>query len=97
MWNFGEEKKYLLGKTQLLQVTFQLPRTGLYIFYARACDKPETDSTRECSTYAHSMLADPETGIPYGQVEDPNNPGTYIQGKWMIYGHVAAPTGGGVD
>jgi len=43
------------------------------------------------------MLADPETGIPYGQVEDPNNPGTYIQGKWMIYGHVAAPTGGGVD
>jgi len=43
MWNYGEEKKYLLGKTQLLEVTFKLPRTGLYIFYARACDKPESD------------------------------------------------------
>lgn len=97
MWNFGEERKYLIGKTQQLQVTIRIPRTGLYVFYIRACDKIDTDDTRECSTYANSNLVDSETGIPYGKIEDPANPGTYIQGKWMIYGHVAAPTGGGVD
>ena len=97
MWNYGEERQYLIGRTQALQVTVQLPKTGLYIFYCRSCDKPESDTTRECSIYAHSNLVDSETGIPYGRIPDPNNPGQFIQGKWMIYGHVAAPTGGGVD
>jgi hypothetical protein len=97
MWNYGEEQKYLIGKTQQLQVTIKIPKTGLYIFYVRACDKAEADDTRLCSIYANSNLVDTETNIPYGKVEDPANPGTYIKGKWMIYGHVAPPTGGGVD
>lgn len=97
MWNYGEEQRYLIGRTQALQVTVRLPKTGLYIFYCRACDKPESDSTRECSIYANSNLVDEQTGVPYGKIADPNNPGQFIQGKWMIYGHVAAPTGGGVD
>ena len=96
MWNYGEERKYLIGKTQALLVTVKLPRTGLYLFYVRACDKPESDTTRECSIYAHSNLVDAETGVPYGKVQDPNNVGQYIQGKWMVYGHIAAPTSGGV-
>jgi hypothetical protein len=96
MWNYGELQKYIIGRTQQLRVTIKLPRTGLYIFYVRTCDKPESDTTRECSIYAHSNLVDAETGVPYGNIEDPANPGTYIKGKWMIYGHVAPPTGGGV-
>jgi hypothetical protein len=97
MWNYGEEQKYIIGKTQQLQVTIMIPKTGLYIFYIRACDKIETDDTRNCSEYVNSNLVGSVTKIPYGKVEDPANPGTYINGKWMIYGHVAPPTGGGVD
>jgi hypothetical protein len=95
-WNIGEEKKYLIGRTQLLQATFKLPRTGLYIFYGRACDKPYTDETRVCSQWGHSALTNLD-GTPFGRVEDPNNPGQFIPGNWMLYGHIAAPTGGGVD
>lgn len=94
MWNIGEQKKYLIGKTQALTVTVKLPRTGLFTFFCRACDKPESDTTRECSDYAASHLV-MEDGTPYAQVKDPVT-GNLIPGKWMIYGHVAAPTGGGV-
>lgn len=33
--------------------------------------------------------------IEFAQVKNPDT-GLYVAGKWMIYGHVAAPTGGGV-
>ena len=33
--------------------------------------------------------------IEFAKVKDPIT-GLYVEGKWMIYGHVAAPTGGGV-
>ena len=89
MWNSGEQKKYLQGNTQQLQITVKLPRTGLYVFYCRSCDKPESDDTRECSVYAQSDMTE------YAKIKDPAT-GQFINGKWMIYGHVAAPTGGGV-
>lgn len=89
MWNFGEKKQYLIGSTQALQVTIQLPRTGLWVFYCRACDKPASDNTRECSVYAQSNLID------YAQVKNIVT-GNYVAGKWMIYGHVSAPSEGGV-
>lgn len=99
VWNYGEKKKYLIGSTQAIQVTFKLPRTGLYIFFARACADVtiNENTTYECSIWVNSNMVDLNTQVPYGKVEDPNNPGTYIQGKWMIYGHVAPPTGGGVE
>jgi len=96
LWNYGEEKKYLIGKTQQIRATMFLPRTGLWVFYIKTCDKVETDDTRECSDWVHSNLLDSQ-GVPYGKVEDSNNPGTYIKGKWMIYGHVAPPTSGGIE
>ena len=89
IWNFGEKKQYLIGKTQAVQVTIQLPRTGLWVFYVRTCDKPASDNTRECSVYAQSNM------IEYAQVKDPVT-GQFIAGKWMVYGHVAAPSEGGV-
>ena len=36
-------------------------------------------------------------GTPFGKVDDPANPGQFIPGNWVIYGHIAAPTNGGVD
>lgn len=96
VWNQGEEQKYLLGRTQAVQVTFKLPRTGLYAFYAKACNKSHTEEDRLCSQWAHSALENLD-GTSFGKVKDPNNPGTYINGGWLIYGHIAAPTGGGVD
>ena len=95
MWNHGEQKKYAIGKTQLLEVSFYIPRTGLYVFFCRACDKPESDTTRQCSTYSSSVM-EQQDGTPYAQVKDPAT-GQLIPGKWMVYGHVGAPTGGGVD
>ena len=89
MWNFGEEKQYLIGKTQALQVTMQLPRTGLWVFYCRTCDKPESDNTRKCSVYAQSNM------IEYAQVKNIVT-GNYVAGKWMVYGHISAPSEGGV-
>ena len=96
LYNEGEEQKYLIGKTQQFKVTFKLPRTGLYLFYARSCDKVYTDDTRTCSLWSHSALKNLD-GTLFGRVEDPNNPGEYIPGNWLIYGHIAAPTGGGID
>lgn len=96
LWNRGEETKYLLGRTQLLQVTIIIPRTGLWIFYAKACDKEHTNDTRKCSNWSHSALVGSD-GIPFGQVKDPANPGSYIPGRWMIYSHIAAPTSGGIE
>lgn len=97
LYNEGEERKYLLGYTQQIEATFKLPRTGLWIFYAKTCNKPHTETEdRICSQWAHSALED-INGIPLAQINDPANPGTLIKGKWMIYGHVAPPTGGGVD
>jgi len=99
-YNQGEERKYLLGHTQQTQVTIKLPRTGLYIFYGRTCDKEftteESEEPRICSQWAHSAL-EQEDGTSFGKVEDPKNPGQYINRGWMIYGHIAAPSGGGVD
>lgn len=95
MWNHGEQRKYAIGKTQALEVTFYIPRTGLYVFFCRACDKPETDATRECSEYSSSVMEQAD-GTPYAQVKDPAT-GQYIPGKWMVYGHIGAPTGGGVS
>jgi len=96
LWNQGEEKKYLIGHTQSLEVTIKLPRTGLYAFYGRACNKVHTEEDRHCSVWGHSALEELD-GTPNGEVEDPNNPGQYIKGAWMIYGHIAAPTGGGIE
>lgn len=96
VWNDGEERKYLLGHTELIQVTFKLPRTGLWTFYAKSCDKEYTIADRICSSWGHSALENLD-GTSFGQVEDPNNPGTYINGSWKIYGHIAAPTGGGIE
>jgi hypothetical protein len=100
VWNEGEERKYLLGHTQLLEATFKLPRTGLYTFYGRACDKAfttdESEEPRICSQWSHSALEN-EDGTPFGKIDDPANPGTFIPGNWVIYGHIAAPSGGGVD
>jgi hypothetical protein len=96
LWNQGEERKYLIGATQLTQVTFKLPRTGLFAFYAKTCDKVKTETDRICSQWSHSAL-EREDGTVFGKVHDPANPTEYIPGKWMIYGHVAAPTGGGID
>jgi len=91
LWNHGEEDKYLIGGTQQTQVTFKLPRTGLWVFYARTCDKARTETDKICSSWAHSNLTELD-GTLFGQVEDPTNPGTYIPGNWMIYGHIAPPT-----
>jgi hypothetical protein len=96
LWNQGEEKKYLTGATQQIQVTFQLPRTGLFAFYARTCDRAKTETDRVCSQWSHSAL-EREDGTLFGRIADPANPGDHIPGKWMIYGHIAAPSGGGVD
>jgi len=100
LYNEGEERKYLIGHTQATEVTFKLPRTGLWIFYAQSCNKPfttdESEEPRICSQWGHSALEQLD-GTPFGQVDDPANPGTLVKGKWMIYGHVASPTGGGVD
>ncbi len=96
LWNQGEEKKYLIGATQQIEVTFKLPRTGLFAFYARTCDRAKTETDRICSQWAHSAL-EREDGTLFGRIADPANPGDHIPGKWMIYGHVAAPTGGGID
>ena len=73
-----------------------MPRTGLWIFYARACDKVHTDETRICSMWANSAMEQLD-GTPFGKVDDPANPGQFIPGNWVIYGHIAAPTNGGVD
>ncbi len=98
LWNEGEEKKYLIGETQQLQVTIKVPRTGLWIFYARACLSTVSDPPKEneCSQWAHSAL-EQEDGTAFGKVDDPTNPGTQINKKWMIYGNIAAPSGGGVE
>jgi hypothetical protein len=100
LYNEGEERKYLIGHTQTIEVTFKLPRTGLWVFYARSCNKEftteESEEPRICSQWGHSALEQLD-GTPFGQINDPNNPGTLVKGKWMIYGHVAAPSGGGVD
>lgn len=98
LWNEGEEKKYLTGQTQQTEVTIKLPRTGLWVFYARACKSTVADPPKEgeCSDWGHSALEQLD-GTPFGQIDDPANPGTRIQGKWKIYGHVAAPSGGGVE
>ena len=90
IWNFGEKKQYLIGKTQAVQVTIQLPRTGLWVFYIRTCDKPASDNTRECSVYAQSNM------IEYAQVKDPDT-GQFVAGKWMVYGHISSPTDGGIE
>jgi hypothetical protein len=95
-YNEGEEKKYLSGHTQATEVTIKVPRTGLYTFYGRSCNKAHTEENRICSKWSHSALENLD-GTSFGQVEDPDNPGTYINGGWKIYGHIAAPTGGGVD
>ena len=100
VYNEGEERKYLLGHTQAVQATFKLPRTGLYTFYGRTCNKDftteESAEPRICSQWAHSALENID-GTSFGRVEDPDNPGTFINGSWKIYGHVAAPSGGGVE
>lgn len=96
LWNQGEEAKYLIGATQLTQVTFKLPRTGLFAFYARTCNKTKTETDRICSQWSHSAL-EQEDGTPFGKIKDPANSTVYIPGNWMIYGHIAPPTGGGVD
>ena len=96
IWNRGEEKKYLIGNTQQTQATIKLPRTGLYVFYASSCDSPKGEEERSCSPWANSLMID-FNGDLYGKIKDPNNPGEYIPGNWLIYGHIAAPTGGGVD
>jgi len=98
LWNEGEQKKYLKGQTQQTEVTFKLPRTGLWIFYARTCvpDVSDPPEQGQCSQWGHSALED-INGTAFGQINDPANPGSLIKGKWMIYGHVAAPSGGGVE
>lgn len=98
LWNEGEQKKYLTGKTEQTQVTIKLPRTGLWLFYARACKPDVSDPPKqgECSDWGHSALEQLD-GTAFGQVDDPVNPGTFIKGKWMIYGHVQAPSGGGIE
>jgi len=104
LWNHGEQRKYAIGQTQQLQVTTFIPRTGLYAFFARACDNVTTLPTSltenevteyKCSEYASSVMEQPD-GTPYGVVKDPAT-GQLTPGKWMIYGHVGAPTGGGVE
>lgn len=97
LWNHGEQRKYAIGQTQQLQVTTFIPRTGLYAFFARACDNITTNGVTEykCSAYASSDMLK-EDGTPYGVVKDPAT-GQLTPGKWMIYGHVGAPTGGGVE
>jgi hypothetical protein len=96
LWNQGEEQKYLTGATQQIEVTFKLPRTGLYVFYGKSCNKAKTETDRICSSWNHSAM-EQEDGTPSGKVKDPNDPTVYIPGNWMIYGHIAAPTGGGVE
>jgi len=100
VYNEGEERKYLLGHTQATQATFKLPRTGLYTFYGKTCNKDftteESEEPRICSQWSHSALEN-EDGTPFGKIEDPANPGQYIPGNWVIYGHISAPSGGGID
>lgn len=96
LWNHGEEKKYLLGRTQLLQVTMTIPRTGLWIFYARSCNKAFTETDRICSSWGNSNLTELD-GTPFGKIDDPANPGTLIRGNWIVYGHIAAPSGGEIE
>jgi hypothetical protein len=98
LWNEGEQKKYLTGKTQQTQITIKLPRTGLWLFYARACKPDASDPPEQgqCSDWGHSALEQLD-GTAFGQIDNPANPGTLINGKWMIYGHVAAPSGGGIE
>lgn len=100
IWNRGEQKKYAIGKTQALTATIMIPRTGLYSFFCRACADVVVDTDTgateyKCSAYASSDMLQ-EDGTPYGKVKDPAT-GEYTPGKWMVYGHVAAPTGGGVE
>jgi hypothetical protein len=96
LWNQGEEQKYLTGATQQIKITFKLPRTGLYTFYGRSCNKAKTETDRICSSWNHSAM-EQEDGTPSGKVKNPADPTVYIPGNWMIYGHIAAPTSGEIE
>jgi hypothetical protein len=92
LWNYGEKAKYAEGSTAQTQVPIFLPRTGLWQFFIKSCNADET----ECSEYAHTLQLDAE-GNPIAQIQDPNNPNASIKGTWLIYGHVAPPSGGGIE
>ena len=86
-WNIGEEKKYLTGSGNISQLTFTLPRTGLYVFYARFQDPTDPLLFTDWSNSLDSNVAKIKL---VGQSE-------YIPGAWAIYGHVAPPTDGGIE
>jgi hypothetical protein len=100
LWNEGEQKKYVIGETSQSQVTLKLPRTGLYLFYVSICGDVVNEETGEvtpdkCSSYTHPALTD-ENGYLHGKIKDPIT-GEIVPGKWIIYGHISAPTGGGIE
>lgn len=84
-WNLGEETKYLPGTTNSNQINIKLPRTGLYVFYARF----KTGDTTY-TEWMNSMDKNFAQVKPIGQTD-------YVAGAWVLYGHIAPPTGGGVE
>lgn len=92
LWNYGEKRKYAEGRTSNTQTPMALPRTGLWQFFIRSCNADESS----CSNYSHSLQID-ANGNPIASIEDPNNPDAQIKGTWLIYGHVAPPSGGGIE
>jgi hypothetical protein len=83
-FNIGEQRKYLTGTTNSGTLSFKLPKTGLYSFYLRF--KLVDGSYTEWVNSEDSELAQI---IPIGQSQ-------YTPGAWIIYGHIAPPSGGGV-
>jgi len=95
LYNRGEQTKYINGKTGALQMTVMIPKTGFYEVYLRCCNPAITDSDNKCSEWISSFeKAVGSNGIFFTSIQDEN--GNFIDGKWLIYAHVAAPTSGGV-
>jgi hypothetical protein len=95
LYNRGEQMKYINGKTGALQMTVMIPKTGFYEVYLRSCNPAIIDSDNKCSEWISSFeKAVDSKGIVCTSVQDEN--GNLIDGKWLIYAHVAAPKDGGI-
>jgi hypothetical protein len=96
LYNWGEQIKYINGKTATTQISLMIPKTGLYEVYLRTCNPAVTDPNLDkCSEWISSFsLAEKADGTLSVSVIDAS--GNLIPGKWLIYAHVAAPTQGGI-
>jgi len=95
LYNRGEQIKYINGKTGALQMTVMIPKTGFYEIYLRVCNPAITDPNNKCSNWISSFEKAVGTdGIFFTSIQDDS--GNLIDGKWLIYAHVAAPSGGGI-